>query len=363
MPANGLSGAKKYYHVFNRGVEGRTIFADAEDYQTFESYLASYLSPAVDPKSVQKTFTVNGRTFKGTPHQPKNYHGKIELIAYSLMPDHFHLILQVNANGQLEGLIRSLGTRYSMYFNKKYHRKGSLFEGPYKSVEITEASRLLPLANYIHHGDNEYSSYREYSGSKETSWVNKNIALSAQSSGNSESEKDLIKGLTIEEEGSQNQPLERRDLAASEPKEPPKPQNTSRWPEVAALTVVFVLLTGLSLRNIQVSQAKSPTTTISNNTEPSQNVLSATSDVTQESTPSAEPTTEPQLTVVVKLAAGYNSTNIRSAPDVSAEKIGEAKNGESYEVVSTQGDWYEVKLDNGLTGFIYSKSTYIQQND
>lgn len=358
MPASGLPGKKTCYHVYNRGVEGRVIFADAEDYQTFESFLAGYLSPAVDPKSIKKTFVVNGKTFKGTPHQPKNYYGKLELIAYSLMPDHFHLILEAMEKEQLEGLTRSLGTRYSMYFNKKYHRKGALFAGPYQSVEIKEKSKLLPLANYIYHGQNEYSSYPEYAGKKETSWVNKNIALSEQSAEVNSKGVDSIRELTIETNSPKNEQLVRRDLVTPKAKSEGKPQKASRMPEVAAFAVIFLLLTSLSIRNIHLSQAKAATAIASNNIEQSQNVLSATD---SQATPS--PTPEPKLTVVVKTAAGYNSTNIRSAPDVSAEKIGEAANGQSFEVISQKGDWYEVKLENGLSGFIYSKSTYIQQND
>lgn len=392
MPADSLLKEKKWFHVYNRGVEGRNIFSDADDYQTFESFLAGYLSPAEDPKSLQKTFTVHGRTFKGTPHQPKNYSGKVDLIAYGLMPDHFHLILQENSSGQIEGLIRSLGTRYSMYFNKKYSRSGSLFEGPYKSKQIKEKDKLLPLANHIHHGHNEYSSYPEYSGKKETSWVNKNIALSGKngvtdkkydgtivSSGNSASDSilvgkkghqksskntspdDNVKELMIE---SDTVNLARRDLTAAS-KSVTQEQNrvihpTKRWPEVSAMFAVFLLLFGLGLRNVTVTQTKAKTIADAKmpTTSPtSQDVLSATSEE------SPTPTPEPKLSLVVKTTEGFNAANVRSAPDVSADKIADAPNGSTYEIVAQNGDWYEIKLENGLTGFIYKASVYIEQND
>lgn len=361
MPAAALPKEKKWFHVYNRGVEGRNIFNDADDYQTFESFLAGYLSPAEDPKSLQKTFTVHGRTFKGTPHQPKNYSGKVELIAYSLMPDHFHLILQENGKGQIEGLIRSLGTRYSMYFNKKYSRTGSLFEGPYKSKEIKEKNKLLPLAQHIHHGHNEYSSYSEYVGKKETSWLNKNIALSGQNGNTSKLSDEPIEDVKIE---GKDAPLARRDLAAASKHENSEPSHTARpgkrWPEVSAMFAVFLVLFGLGLRNVNITQTRAKAIAEANtpvNSPTSQDVLSATS----EENPT--PTPESKLTLVVKTREGYNSANIRSAPDISASKIGEASNGTTYEVLNQSGDWYEIRLENGLTGFIYNTSVYIQQND
>ena len=137
MPAQNLQRTKEigiYSHIYNKGVEKRILFNDEEDYAVFLNFLKDYLSALKDPDSLKKDFKVNGRTFQGTPHQPKNYFNQVELLAYSLMPDHFHLILHQKTRGSLESFIRSLCTRYSIYYNKKYQRTGSLFEGPYKSA-------------------------------------------------------------------------------------------------------------------------------------------------------------------------------------------------------------------------------------
>src|SRR5438128_456236 len=117
MPANA-------YHIYNRGLEARVIFNDHEDYEVFVGYLKGYITPAADPSTIKTTFTVNGKSFKGTPHQPKNYYGKIEILAYSLFDNHFHIVLAQTIEGSLEGFVRSLTTRYSIYFNKKYKRTG-----------------------------------------------------------------------------------------------------------------------------------------------------------------------------------------------------------------------------------------------
>ncbi len=174
-----------YYHVYNRGVEKRTIFMDSQDYKVFLKYLREYVSPPNDVKKRTITITVKGASFKGVPKPPKNYHGKIDLIAYCLMPNHFHLLVRQNSQTVIEGFMRSLATRYSMYFNKKYKRVGKLFQGHYKAVLVQSEAQLLHLSRYIHLNPQEYtddllggySSYAHYIGSQKTSWVNAELVL------------------------------------------------------------------------------------------------------------------------------------------------------------------------------------------
>ena len=183
MPAKNttrIDAENSFYHVYNRGVEKRIIFKDEQDYKVFLGYLKEYLSPKIDPLKIKKKFVLNGSTFVGIPHQPKNYFGKIELVAYCLMPNHFHFLIKQIEKGILERFMRSLLIRYSMYFNKKYDRVGSLFQGPYRSKLIENENYLLHLSRYIHLNPSEYtknltqaySSYAEYLGIRKTSWIN-----------------------------------------------------------------------------------------------------------------------------------------------------------------------------------------------
>src|SRR3990167_1513520 len=184
MSAKNPSGIGKegaYYHVYNKGIEDRIIFADDADYQVFLGYLEDYLSPKKTPESTKKDFTVNGRVFRGVPHQPKNYFKKVELVAYSLKPDHFHLLLREITQKSLQAFVRSLATRYAMYFNRKYRRTGTLFAGPYKSVIVGNETSLLLLTRYLHKAGG-YSSYPEYSGAKVTPWVKTKLVLSIKNS-------------------------------------------------------------------------------------------------------------------------------------------------------------------------------------
>jgi len=375
MPAKNLYRTDEkgtYSHVYNKGIDKRILFNDQEDYEVFLGYLKNYLTAPANPESIKKTFTVNGRVFRGTPHQPKNYLGKVELMAYSLRPDHFHLLLHQKVGGSLESFIRSLSTRYSMYFNKKYERTGALFEGPYKSAQVKDEPRLLYLTHYLHH-TGDYSSYAEYLGTREASWVKPKVILSffdkaktGFSKGTS-GYKDFVEKYELNQEGkkllegimleSEVQHLEGRDPVRNIGNYPAevstealkvnpdldlKPQ--SRIPELLGIATVFLLLVGLGIRNIKSSTAKSfnPPTTLG---------VSRTEEVKTEEI-------KPKVMVVIKIIDGAASVNIRQKPTIRSEKVGEAKDGETFEFVSIDSGWYEVKLADGSTGFI--SSAYIE---
>jgi len=187
-----------FYHIYNRGVEKRIIFEDDQDYKVFLNYLKEYLSPPPKLEDKVKIFTLQGTSFQGIPHQPKNYYQKIELLVYCLMPNHFHLLIKQIEEGGMEGFMRSLATRYSMYFNKKYSRVGPLFQSIYKAVMVGEDNYLLHLSRYIHLNPAEntndlasaYSSYADYLGVRKTPWISTNEILSFFN----QAKTDFIKG-------------------------------------------------------------------------------------------------------------------------------------------------------------------------
>ncbi|MBU0569931.1 transposase [Patescibacteria group bacterium] len=175
-----------YYHIYNRGVEKRTIFEDTEDHKVFLKYLKEYLSPPPNPEKLKVEFTLQGTTFKGIPRQHKNFSKDIILCAFCLMTNHFHLLLKQKSKYSIHEFMKSLGTRYAMYFNKKNTRVGQLFQGRYKAVLITKDEYLLHLSRYIHLNPQEYtndltkaySSYADYLGLRKTKWVKTDFILS-----------------------------------------------------------------------------------------------------------------------------------------------------------------------------------------
>lgn len=171
-----------YYHVYNRGVEKRNIFLDHQDYVVFLSYLKDYLCP--DDDAPIKIFP---------SRKLRNFSERIDLLSYCLMPNHFHLLIKQSSRMAMTSFMRSLLTRYSMYFNRKYDRVGSLFQGNYKAVMVTSEEQLVYLTHYIHRNpmggsdasglDLEglmkyrYSSLGNYLGKIKQYWVKPNRIL------------------------------------------------------------------------------------------------------------------------------------------------------------------------------------------
>lgn len=143
-----------YYHIYNRGVEKRKIFIDEQDYRVFLSYMKIYLSPKIDSTN-EIVSNKNGdyedkdKTISEI-YKLNNFYNKIDLISYVLMPNHFHLELKQKNKKEIESFMRSLITKYSKYFNRKYDRVGPLFQGRYKAVLIQNTEYLLYLSRYIH---------------------------------------------------------------------------------------------------------------------------------------------------------------------------------------------------------------------
>jgi putative transposase len=368
-----------YCHVYNRGTTGNIIFFDDEDHKVFLDFLREYLSAPENSESTKKTFNIRGRAFRGTPHQPKNYYGKVELIAYSASPDHFHLLLNLKHKDSLQGFIRSLCTRYSMYFNKKHHRVGSLFHGPYKSILIKDESSVLQLTRFLHtHGA---STYPEYIGTRVTSWVKPQAILSyfdtvkdTLASGPinykyfveeykpSQKELELLSKLTFEN-ASRN--FESKGATKNETAQ--KIKTYSRIPEYVILNTVFFFLLTMGVCNILappaaqynlftfpvtknfIAKIASPLTRISPSVINSHVLGAKTKSI------SATKDIKIKKYISINIDNGQQNIGVYKKPGIDAEQIGLAKNGEIFEEISTDGSWCQIKLTNGSTGFVLSK--------
>ncbi|MDB5166989.1 MAG: hypothetical protein JWN26_134 [Candidatus Saccharibacteria bacterium] len=154
--------ADSYYHIYARGVNKRGIYPDATDYTFFLSLIRRYLS---------RSETKSGRG----ANYPKLY-DDIELLAYCLMPNHFHLLIYQVKPGSMQNLMRRIMTSYSGYFNRKYDRSGPLFESRYRASMVTSDSYLLHISRYIHLNpakwrEYNYSSLRAYLGKTPPDWL------------------------------------------------------------------------------------------------------------------------------------------------------------------------------------------------
>ena len=71
------------------------------------------------------------------------------LHAYCLMPNHVHLLLTPNTAEDCTALMKQLGQRYAQYYNKRYGRTGTLWEGRFRSCAIDSSHYLLACYRYI----------------------------------------------------------------------------------------------------------------------------------------------------------------------------------------------------------------------
>lgn len=168
----------EYYHICNRGVDKRKIFVDKNDYERFllgmkllndektgvmSQWKDAQRSPKVQPWA-------NSRLNLGEQGE-----GLIQIVAYCLNPNHYHLILKQVADDGVVKFMQKLGTAYTMYFNKKHDRTGALFQGRFKSIHVNSNESLLYLSAYVNgnhfvHGYGEmewkYSSMLDYLGKR-----------------------------------------------------------------------------------------------------------------------------------------------------------------------------------------------------
>ena len=141
--------AGQYYHVYNRGTNRQPIFAKDENYRFLlrraREFLPTYL---------------------------------IRIVAYVLMPNHYHFLVGVDEDGALAPLFQRLFNSYSQAFNLQQGRTGTLFEGRAKSIVINESGYVYALVRYIHlnpvtaklvtdPANWQFSNYLEWVGERE----------------------------------------------------------------------------------------------------------------------------------------------------------------------------------------------------
>ncbi|UBF27204.1 transposase [Kovacikia minuta CCNUW1] len=134
-----------FYHLYNRGNNRQNICFERENYLHFL-------------RLVRRHLTVES----------------VEILAYCLMPNHYHLLVYLKA-GNLSEPMKSLSLAYTKGMNARYERVGALFQGRFCSIQVEQEAYLLHLVRYIHlnpvkgglvkhPGEWEFSSYREYAG-------------------------------------------------------------------------------------------------------------------------------------------------------------------------------------------------------
>ena len=152
--------AGECYYLYNQGVGSQPIFFDAENWGYFIARLKHYCQPDL-----------------------------IDVVAYCLMPTHYHLLVRLKTVDLAARIMRPLGLSYTMAINRQQGRAGRLFQGPFKAVWVNNNTYLLHLSRYIHMNpviaglatqpeEWEFSSYRDYVGLRQDTLPALDIILS-----------------------------------------------------------------------------------------------------------------------------------------------------------------------------------------
>lgn len=137
----------EFYHVYNRGVDKRTIFEDPYDLRRFFQSMVEFNTIAPIGSIYENSFSA------AEDAPPLTKKRLVNIVAYCLNPNHFHLILEQVSDGGVSEFMKRLGGGYTMYFNNKHARSGVLFQGVFKSVHIETNEYLLHLSAYVNLND------------------------------------------------------------------------------------------------------------------------------------------------------------------------------------------------------------------
>ena len=151
----------QFYHIYNRAIAGNLLFREDHNYPFFLSKVERYILPDA------------------------------ELLAYCLMPNHYHFILKLTTENISKAMQR-LALSYVKSYNLVYRQKGHLFQGPFQRIHITDLNYLLHLSRYIHlnpvkaqlvqKAENwDHSSYKEYIGLRESEYINTGLIVDLSS--------------------------------------------------------------------------------------------------------------------------------------------------------------------------------------
>lgn len=132
-----------FYHVYNRGVDGRNVFLCKKDFERFLESIAVFNTTEPVGGIYANSFVQTTR--KQLRHTTSKL---VNIICYCLNSNHFHLLLEQCVDGGIGEFMRRLGG-YTKYFNNKYKRSGVLFQGRCKSIHIDSNEYLLYVSVYI----------------------------------------------------------------------------------------------------------------------------------------------------------------------------------------------------------------------
>ena len=162
----------EYYHIFNRGVDKRSVFLNKNDIDRFFRGMIEFNVEKPIGSLYQNSF----RKEKDTK-QINSQDKIVNFICYCLNPNHYHFILQQIRNKGIERFMHRIGIGYTKYFNEKMERSGVLFQGTFKAVHIDKNEYLLHLSAYVNLNSKIHQLRNSVSKSSWDEYLNKESSI------------------------------------------------------------------------------------------------------------------------------------------------------------------------------------------
>lgn len=187
------------YHIFNRGIEKRTIFPDDTFYLRFLNtvkHTLNYDYPYSLLKSrLEAASSVQAREAILEQLEMRRIEPPVAVISYCSMPNHFHFTLKQLEEDGITKFVRRVCTSYTKYFNMRLDRVGGLFQSRFRAVLVETDEQLIHLTRYQHINPRclgletgeelityPWSSFSAYVGERELDFLNAEPVLSNFSS-------------------------------------------------------------------------------------------------------------------------------------------------------------------------------------
>lgn len=172
------------FHVYNRGNNKEKIFFDEQDYRAFLFRLGLCLGFIEEELNKEKLIAMPYSRIRITDTVKNNF----KLYAFSLMPNHFHLLIEQVGDISISKLISKICTSYSKYANKKHKRVGHIFQDKFKAVLIENNPQLMWTSSYIHMNavkdglvkhpsEYKWSSFNDYVSDRNLPIISKELLL------------------------------------------------------------------------------------------------------------------------------------------------------------------------------------------
>lgn len=165
------------YHVCSKSIAGFKIFNTPDDFERMRQLIKYYkTNPTIKFSDFinYKSLLMEGFDVY-LENNLDNKNEIVQIIAYSFMPTHLHLVLKQLTNEGISVFMRKILESYSKYFNATHNRKGPLWESRFNGILIEDDDLLNHIVRYLHLNsttakltnkpeDWAFSSYREYLG-------------------------------------------------------------------------------------------------------------------------------------------------------------------------------------------------------